>query len=78
MKFNHTIEIEIYIDLLLIIFYLKNKVLKGAYDLSTELYQKVQTINKRYFDNLNSLVYFYYSRTRELANELIDIRDQLH
>lgn len=58
-------------------FLLYHKDLDKAYKLVGDLLVKAKGINKRHFDSLNASIFFYYSRTRELKGQLLDIRVEL-
>jgi 26S proteasome regulatory subunit N3 len=62
----------------LLIYLVSKKDKDSAYALATTLVERAKQINKRHFDNLNALIYFYYARTRELNGEILEIRDELY
>lgn len=67
-------EIEIYLLTVLSIYLVQQRSLENARNILDSLVEKVGSINKRYFDNLNATVFFYFSRVYELLGNLNAIR----
>ncbi|KAF8449656.1 proteasome regulatory subunit C-terminal-domain-containing protein [Terfezia claveryi] len=72
-------EVDVYINFLVQVFLLDQKLIEAGARLSAELVKKIHTHNRRTLDSLAAKVYFYYSRFHELIgnNALLEIRPQL-
>ncbi|KRX01049.1 hypothetical protein PPERSA_00797 [Pseudocohnilembus persalinus] len=81
-------EVNLYIEVLLLvmIFYqreiAKSEKEKNIYynqgsEFSLKLLEESEKNNKRTHDYLHSVIYFYFFRSKELSNKLLEIRDKL-
>lgn len=67
-------EAETYIRLLVLVHLLDAKRVDDAVALSTKIVARMDGWNRRTLDPLSSKVFFYYSRSHELAGQFADIR----
>ena len=67
-------EVDTYMRLLVILFLIDSKNVKGAIELAHQTAEKVHSFNRRTLDSLASKVYFYLSRAHELDGDISVIR----
>lgn len=67
-------EVDTYIRLLYILFLIDTKATAKAIELSLRTTERIHSLNRRTLDPIASKVYFYLSRTHEIAGKLADIR----
>ncbi|KAG0345859.1 26S proteasome non-ATPase regulatory subunit [Podila humilis] len=72
-----TVEVDIYLHLLVMIFLLDQNQLERGVELSNATVKHVQELNRRSLDQLSAKVYFYYARFYELSGRLSEIRPTL-
>lgn len=70
-------EIELYLNLLVLVYLHDSKQYEKGINLSTALVQQIHTWNRRTLDQLSARVFFYFSRFYELNGRLVDIRNTL-
>ncbi|KAL4493443.1 hypothetical protein ABPG72_007451 [Tetrahymena utriculariae] len=70
-------EFDFFFKILLLCYFLQTNKVDQAYDLAGKLFNRVSEVNKKHFEQLSAFVYFYYARTRELKNQIIEIREEL-
>ncbi|KAK6180867.1 hypothetical protein SNE40_008843 [Patella caerulea] len=71
-------ELEIYFNLLVVIYLIDQKKYKEAVKCSGQLVNKIGLLNRRTLDMLAAKCYYYHSRAYELTNNLEVIRGFLH
>ncbi|ESO86782.1 hypothetical protein LOTGIDRAFT_207043 [Lottia gigantea] len=71
-------ELDIYFNLLVVIYLIDQKKYKEALKCSEQLVNKIGLINRRSLDMLAAKCYYYHSRVYELTNNLEVIRGFLH
>ena len=69
-----TPEVDIYMRLLVILFLIDSKNLKGAIELTHQTAERIHSFNRRTLDSIASKVYFYLSRVHELAGDVSVVR----
>jgi len=74
---NSSPETKVYVSLLILTFLLDKGFNAQAAEFATTLVKFVQSFNRRTMDLLSAKVYFYYSRSFELINQLASIRNVL-
>ncbi|GAB5586969.1 26S proteasome non-ATPase regulatory subunit [Umbelopsis nana] len=67
-------EIEIYLNLLVMIYLLDNSKFEQGTELAKATVEQVEELNRRTLDQLTAKVYFYYVRFHELTDRLAEIR----
>lgn len=67
-------EIEAFVSVLVLTWLIDQKRIDDARTLSERLVDQLATWNRRTLDPLSAKVYFFLSRSYELANRLADIR----
>ncbi|CAO3678381.1 unnamed protein product [Umbelopsis vinacea] len=70
-------EIEIYLNLLVMIYLLDNSKFEQGTELAKATVDQVEKLNRRTMDQLTAKVYFYYVRFHELTDKLAEIRPAL-
>ncbi|KAH8548699.1 proteasome regulatory subunit C-terminal-domain-containing protein [Umbelopsis sp. PMI_123] len=73
----HLPEIEIYLNLLVMIYLLDNSRFEEGTELAKTTVEQVEKFNRRTMDQLTAKVYFYYVRFHELTDKLAEIRPVL-
>lgn len=76
-KLTKVIEVELFLQTLYLAWLVKCKQIEEAQKVAQNLIAQTLEINKRYNDNLASVIYFYLSRSYELAGKLSSVRDVL-
>lgn len=71
-------EVELYINLLVLLFAIDRQKLKQALQLSEKMMEKIVNQNRRSLDVIAAKCYFYYGRINELNGRLDQIRLVLH
>ncbi|KAJ3192540.1 26S proteasome non-ATPase regulatory subunit [Irineochytrium annulatum] len=67
-------EVEVYFGYLVLIHLHDKKEVKKGAKLSTELVEKVRSVNRRALDQIAAKIYFYYERFYEVTGKLADVR----
>ncbi|KAF8343123.1 proteasome regulatory subunit C-terminal-domain-containing protein [Cantharellus anzutake] len=70
-------EVDTYLRLLVILFLIDSKNVKGAVDLAHQTAERIHTFNRRTLDPVASKVYFYLSRAHEIHGDVSVIRPLL-
>eukprot|EP01090_Pellita_catalonica_P015441 TRINITY_DN4195_c0_g1_i2.p1 TRINITY_DN4195_c0_g1~~TRINITY_DN4195_c0_g1_i2.p1 ORF type:complete len:401 (+),score=80.97 TRINITY_DN4195_c0_g1_i2:349-1551(+) len=71
------IEVETYFGLMITVALIDNRFIKEASELSAALIKKLQGLNRRTLNPIAARIFFYFSRSYELANNLSEIRSVL-
>ncbi|RWS27948.1 26S proteasome non-ATPase regulatory subunit 3-like protein [Leptotrombidium deliense] len=71
-------EIDVYLNLLLILYLIDTKAYENAVKCSDQLMNKIHTQNRRTLDLIAAKCYFYHSRCYELTKKLSNIKSFLH
>ncbi|RWS14553.1 26S proteasome non-ATPase regulatory subunit 3-like protein [Dinothrombium tinctorium] len=71
-------EIDVYLNLLLILYLIDTKAYDNAVKCSDQLMMKIHSQNRRTLDLIAAKCYFYHMRCYELTNKLSSIKSFLH
>jgi 26S proteasome regulatory subunit N3 len=77
-RLQKVVEVDIYLQTLYLIWLVQHRHIAEAQQFALRTLQTISELNKRYVDPLSSIVYFYLSRSFELAGQLKEIREYLH
>jgi len=70
-------EVQIYVKTLVLIHLIKLNDIQRSQKVADNLVQEILDINRRHFDEIAAIVYFFYARVYEVLGKSKDIREKL-